>query len=155
MANRLVPTVVLVIALSGCAATYRPPAVPNQVASLEFSGPAANAMKAARRALVSAGYEITSADNESGTISTAPRNLHVTPREANCGTTMGLDYLKDNRTSTKVSFGVIVNDHQLTVRATVQGEYKPGEVDQDITLTCVSTGALEGDMLAQIKQDLK
>jgi hypothetical protein len=63
---------------------------------------------------------------------------------------MGIDYLKDKRTTTRVAFGLIAEDAKVTVKANIEGEYKPGAVDQNITLTCVSRGLLERDMAAKI-----
>jgi len=105
---------------------------------------------AAKRALVTEGYQITSTDEASGIISTAPRDMRMTPSDADCGTTMGIDYLKDNRTSTRVAIGVVVYSTEMEIKATVQGEYKPGSNTQDITLTCVSHGGLERDMIHKI-----
>jgi hypothetical protein len=59
--------------------------------------------------------------------------------------------LKDNRTSTRVAYSVIVDEERVTVRANVEGEYKPGAVDQDITLTCNSRGQLEQQLLQKIR----
>jgi hypothetical protein len=142
------------LALAGCAATYVAPPVPNQSAAVAITKPKPEILAAARRALVAAGYQITSFDDAAGIISTAPRDQHLTPIEANCGTTMGLDYLKDNRTDTRVAYGVIVSDGHLQVRANIEGQYKPGAVDQNITLTCVSLGVLDGDMVRQIESNL-
>ncbi|MFH4090619.1 hypothetical protein WAJ00_22120, partial [Acinetobacter baumannii] len=76
-------------------------------------------------------------------ISTATRDFRLTPELADCGTTMGIDYLKDNRTSTKVAYNILIADNSLDVRTTLQGDYKVGDVTQNITLTCVSRGVLE------------
>jgi hypothetical protein len=72
--------------------------------------------------------------------------------QGDCGTTMGIDYLKDNRTSTRVSYGLIVDDNRITIKANIEGEYKPGSVSQDMTLTCISRGLLERDLLEKIKE---
>ena len=97
------------------------------------------------------GYQITNADDSAGVISTAPRNLRLTPEQADCGTTVSLDYLKDNRTDTKVGYGVLVGDGSITIRTTIEGQYKPGAVDQNITLSCVSRGGLEQTLLTKIR----
>jgi hypothetical protein len=97
-----------------------------------------------KRALVLGGYQITNADDAAGVISTAPRSLRVTPAIADCGTTMSLDYLLDNRTDTRVAFGILAADGKLTIRTTIEGQYKPGSAEQNITLTCVSRGSLDG-----------
>jgi hypothetical protein len=100
--------------------------------------------------LVSDGNQITNSDEAAGTISTAPRNLRLTPEQADCGTTMGIDYLKDNRTSTRVAYGILAEENNLIVKANTEGEYKPGDAMQNITLSCVSRGVLERELLGRI-----
>lgn len=138
------------VLLSSCAMTYKAPSMVAASTTVSVSGSKADILRAAKQALVIDGYQITNSDDSAGVISTAPRDLHVTPTQANCGTTMGIDYLKDNRTSTRVAFGVVASDGSLTVKANIQGEYKPGAVDQNITLTCVSRGVLEQGVIADI-----
>ena len=151
MRNLGIFSVLLLIVTIGCAVTYNQPitSAPIIAEALHFSKD--EIFKVARQILVAEGYQISSADELSGTISTAPRNLRVTPEQADFGKTMGLDYLKDNRTSTRVAIGVIVDKGSITVKANIEGEYKPGDVIQNITLTCVSTGVLEKDILRKIK----
>lgn len=152
--NKYVFMVVTLFAIGGCAATYEAPDSLAQNASAKLSYPEPVVFKAAERALVNSGYQITNANLSAGVISTAPRDLHLTPREADCGTTLGLNYLKDNRTSTRVSMGVIIEKGKTTVQSNIQGEYRPGDVTQNITLTCVSKGLLETDMMDRIKAEL-
>jgi hypothetical protein len=137
--------------LVGCAMTYEQPRTLAQVIRTSVPGTKAEILRISKQVLVAEGFQITSADESAGIISTAPRNLRVTPSEVDCGTTMGIDYLKDNRTTTRVAFGIIAEDSQVTVKANIEGEYKPGAVDQNITLTCVSRGLLERDMAAKIR----
>ncbi len=154
MRLRVSPVVLVACVLAACAATYSAPSEPAQNASADVTSTRAQILIAARRSLVDAGYQITSSDDASGVISTAPRDLRITPAQADCGTTMGLDYLLDNRTDTQVSFGIIADDNHIDVRANVRAAYKPGAVDQNITLTCVSRGSLESDMITKIKERL-
>lgn len=140
----------LSLLLTGCAMNYKPPTALSPMATQRFNHSKSEMFAAARRALVVDGYQIISADLTSGTISTASRDQRVKPDIADCGTTMGIDYLLDNRTTTQVGMGVIVYDSEINVRASIRGEYKPGSVSQDITLTCVSKGRLERDMLQKI-----
>lgn len=146
--------VLLCVAVTGCAATYAPPITLNKSAVTKITKPKAEVLAAARRALVSNGYQITAFDDGAGVISTAPRDFRVYPEMADCGTTLGLDYLLDNRTTTRVAFGVIANAGKLEVKANIEGEYKPGSVDQNITLSCVSRGVLEHEMLRKIEANL-
>jgi hypothetical protein len=140
--------------LSACAATYKAPDTTATADTVIVRGSKADILQAAKQALVVDGYQITNSDDSAGIISTAPTDLHVTPGQANCGTTMGIDYLKDKRTATRVSFGIVAGDGSLTVKANIQGEYKPGAVDQNITLTCVSRGVLEQALIAKITASL-
>lgn len=141
---RLSIVLIAVTSLSACAMTYNPPSPRAYRAdSVTIEASQAQLMRAARIALVSEGYQIINADDGSGTISTAPKDLRLQPHEANCGTTMGIDYLKDKRTSTTVAAGIVVSDNSLLVRTTVAGTYKPGDVVQDITLSCYSRGSVE------------
>ena len=62
--------------------------------------------------------------------------------------------MKDNRTSTRVAYGLIVDDGRIQATSTIEGEYKPGAVDQNITLTCISRGVLEQSLLDKIRATL-
>lgn len=109
-------------------------------------------MKIVRRQLIAEGIQVINSDDASGTLTTMSLDFRLTPDLADCGTTMGLDYLKDNRTSSKVAYGLVVDDGTIAVRAVLQSEYKPGAVDQNITLTCVSRGVLEQRLLQKFAE---
>ncbi|WP_444914660.1 hypothetical protein ACJJIQ_05025 [Microbulbifer sp. ANSA003] len=140
----------LVVGLGGCAMTYEAPEVKNEPFATEHLSSKSEILKQAERALLLEGFQIQSSDPESGYISTSLKNWKLTPEQASCGTTMGIDYLKDNRTKTEVAFNVVVNDREVIIRSNIQGEYKPGAATQDITLTCVSLGVIEADMAEKI-----
>ena len=150
--TKILLAVIAAILVEGCAATYQGPTAINIGATERFTQSRAELFKAARRALVADGNQIMSADEASGTISTAARDFRLTPEMADCGTTMGLDYLKDNRTSGKLAWGLIIDDGRIEIRAQLQAEYKPGAVDQNITLTCRSRGTLENELAGRIRQ---
>jgi len=137
----------LVLIAGGCAMTYAPPVTISPVVASQVSDKAAT-MTRAKRALIERGERIEHIDDD--VIVTSMRNKKLTPAEADCGKTMGLDYLKDARTKTQLGYTVSVSGENLIVQANIQGEYKPGAVDQNITLTCVSRGVLEDDLLSAI-----
>ncbi len=141
--------------LVGCATTYKAPVTLNQSASEQVSATKDQIFKAAQRAVAINGEQIMSANADAGVISTAARDYRLTPDLADCGTTMGIDYLKDNRTSTKDAYNILIADNSLDVRTTLQGDYKVGDVTQNITLTCVSRGVLEQKMIQKIKAEIK
>jgi len=141
---------IAIVFVAGCAAAYRQPITVAAETSKEIVASQADILRAAKQVLVTEGFQITNADESAGVISTAPRNFRITPEQADCGTTMGIDYLKDNRTSSKIGYGILASDGKLIVKANIESEYKPGAVDQNITLTCVSRGILEPTLLAKI-----
>lgn len=141
---------VSVVMVAACAMTYEAPTAIAPRVSQPVNAAQKTIMDTAEQVLVGDGYQITYANDAAGTISTAPRDLHVTPEQANCGTTMGIDYLKDKRTETTVAFGVLAENNRVSVKATIQGNYRPGDPTQDITLTCVSRGVLESQLMNQI-----
>jgi hypothetical protein len=147
---RSISVIVLASLAVACATTYTQPITSAPRVSLGLSASKADILVAAKKILVSEGFAITSADDVAGVISTTPRNLRVTPEQADCGTTMGLNYLLDKRTSTRVGYGIVAEEGRVMVKATIEAEYKPGDVAQDITLTCVSRGQLESEMLTKI-----
>lgn len=136
--------------LAGCAMTYKAPTGPDQSVSVPHGLHKSDAFSKATRALLMQGFQIQSSDEESGYISSSMKNWRLTPRQADCGTTMGLDYLRDNRTKTEVAFNIVIDETTLNIRSNIHGEYKPGAVDQDITLTCISLGVIEKNLADQI-----
>ena len=149
---------IAVAVITGCAQMYTPPTTLSPSAVDNVNGKKQEMFNAASRALVANGYQVTSSDINAGIISTAPLDLRIEPEQADCGTVMGIDYLKDNRTSTRVAFGVVISDVKIEVKTTIQGEYKSGGGSggqSDIVLTCVSRGGLERDMLAKIRAEVR
>lgn len=153
--KKLLIASVLGLSLMGCATTYQAPISLNQSASESVTATKSQLFSASQRALAINGEQIMSANADAGVISTAARDFRLTPLLADCGKTMGLDYLKDNRTSTKVAYNILIGDNSLEVRTTLQGDYKVGDTVQNITLTCVSRGILEQEMVKKIKAEIK
>ena len=147
---RRISLLLVVMSLIGCAGTYAPPVTREHLTATTVGATKTDIFRTAQQVLVTEGYQITNADEMAGTISTAPRNLRVTPLEVDCGTTMGLDYLKDVRTSTRVAVGLVIGEGTLTAKANIEGEYKPGSAIQNITLTCVSRGVIEQALVEKI-----
>jgi len=111
-------------------------------------------MKVSARVLVEQGFQISSVDEASGTISTAPKRVRVSPLEADCGTTMGIDYLKDKRTMTTAAFGLVIDESAISIRAEIAGQYLTGNVYQGVNMLCVSKGKLEAVLLENIGRAL-
>ena len=140
----------LCLLVTGCAATYQQPTTAAPEISQSISGSVPVLLRVAKQVLVAEGFQITNADDSAGVISTALKDIRLTPELADCGTTLGLDYLKDNRTSSKIGYGVIASENKVTIKASMTATYLPGNDSQSITLTCVSRGVLEDQMLNKI-----
>ncbi len=140
----------LALIITGCATTYQAPVTQSKIYTGNHNSSKGNLMAKAKKILLLEGFQIQSTDDEAGYISTSLKNWKLAPEEASCGTTMGLDYLKDKRTKTEVAFNVIIDETTISIRSNIQGEYKPGAVDQDITLTCVSKGVIEKKLAQKI-----
>ena len=146
-----IAVVALVAAIAaGCAATYVPPTGTAQPLSVSVKANREQIIRTAQRVLALEGVQVLSADTNVGIMSAGPWLPRLTPAHANCGTTMGIDYLKDNRTETTAMLTVIADDDKLTIKTSMSASYKPGAVDQDIKLTCVSRGVLERELADKI-----
>lgn len=145
-------TLIAATIASGCAVTYQPPAISEANFSIPSPAPKNEVMKQAKSLLLQEGYQIQYADEESGVISTSRKNIRIGPAHADCGSTMGLNYLEDNRTETSSSVSVIITEESVEVRSNIEANYRPGDVSQDITLSCVSKGLIENRILQGIQK---
>lgn len=153
MKNTLL-TALIAATLTGCAMTYKQPDTLATTFSKPLPASKQSILAAAKRTLIDDGYQLTYADADAGIISTAPRNFRITPAQADCGTTMGIDYLKDNRTSSRLGYGISATEGAITIKANIESEYKPGDTLQNITLSCVSRGMLEAELFSKISAAL-
>lgn len=140
-----------VFLLIGCAMTYAPPTFAPKDFVKEVPMSKEEILKRAKQSLVLEGYQIQIIDENAGIITTSFRQKKLTENECDCGTTMGLPYIKDNRTVTNVALSVIADGKQLRIKASITGEYlKAVDVVQSITFDCVSTGLIEKRLFEKI-----
>ena len=66
---------------------------------------------------------IVSSDKNAGVISTGKRQMNLSENECDCGTTMGIPYIKDKRTIKNVSIGIVMSENRITIKPTIEGEY--------------------------------
>lgn len=134
----------VVSGMGGCAATYKAPEMVNTVYEVSV-GDVPGAVSKIKSQLVVDGYTIASSD--SGLVSTMPKLVRLTPRDADCGTTMGIDYLKDERTSSTVAVNVIGENGKVRVVTNINAEYLKGDSTQSKSMHCVSRGTIERRLL--------
>ncbi|TQF67684.1 hypothetical protein [Pseudoalteromonas luteoviolacea] len=138
------------ILATGCAGTYQAPKSQEKTITASHNKSINEVLNSAKKVLILEGYQIQTHDDQAGIISTSLKNLKLKPEQADCGTTMGIDYLKDKRTKTEVALSIIVNNDSIIVKSNIHGEYKPGSVANDITLTCISKGDIESKILDKV-----
>lgn len=123
--------------------------------TVSLPGSQAALFDATKRALLLQGYTIQESDRHAATISTAPRPQRLDANDCDCGTTLGLPYIKDKRTSTTVALGVIVRDGELTIVPSIHGTYLPSDVNQSISFDCVSKGTIERAFADTVRRQLQ
>ena len=152
---KAVLSLTIVTFLIGCAATYQLPSSTQRDFTRTINGSKEAIFNAAKQVLVLEGYQIVSSDKHAGVISTGKRQMNLTENECDCGTTMGLPYIKDKRTITNVSIGIVVSENRITIKPTIEGEYLKGNATQGIDLHCVSTGKIEETLFNKVAQAIK
>lgn len=115
--------------------------------------PMEQAWTKAMQALASSGYAVQSAVKEAGSISTAKKTVRLTSDEADCGTYMGIGYIKDDRTVLGVTYSLFLKSAgagttDVTVNTNIDGTYQAGNNTK--MLDCFSKGALEKAILDKI-----
>lgn len=138
------------LSLAGCASAYKAPGQSARDVTVEHGSTQSAVFKAARRALVLEGFQIQSFDGETGIISTSRKVVKLSPDDADCGSTMGINYLLDDRTKTEAALNVVVGERSVTISSIIEGEYLPGAAVYGRHLQCVSLGVLEERIAASI-----
>lgn len=101
------------------------------------------------RTLIGKGFTLSSKSD--GIIITTAKIVRLTTKEASCGSLMGLPYIKDNRTITRLSYSVtLIDSTMVTVATNIEGVFNSHAGATTITLICTSTGSLERSLLSDI-----
>jgi len=136
--------------LIGCAVTYQQPSLKPSSVIIKHNSTRSAIFSQTKLVLVSNGLTISYIDEANGIIQTESNNVDLDESDCDCGSTMGLDYIQDNRTNTTVSYHIIIDDKTIAVKANIEGDYLKGDPTQGIQLVCVSTGKLENEMINKI-----
>ncbi len=152
--------VILVTILSfGCGSLhYAPPTSHPVSVTRPVDATKSELFLASKKVLMLDGFQIANADPELGIISTTQKQMKLTVSDVDCGSTMGINYMKDKRTITRVSVLIECNDNSLNVKCNITGEYGKGWGEQStlqgIDLTCVSKGTMENTLIDKIISSL-
>lgn len=143
--------IVFCVLFAGCAAAYKVPDHKDYVYKFEYHKNKEQIILNIKKVLLLNGFQISSYDDKSGLISTEKKQIETDPLYADCGKTMGIDYLKDKRSKIYLMLNFIVDDSLVTIVSNISGEYKPGDPIYDVDLKCNSKGFYEERLLDQIR----
>ncbi len=144
----------IILLFAGCAATYKPPITAPQAFEKSFAIQKAELFTQTLQAVVEQGYNVTASDKDAGIISTAKTEKRLDETYCDCGTTMGIDYMKDKRTVTKVGFNFTVMDNLVKIKTNISGAYLSTDPIHGKQFECVSKGKLENEMFAKIASEM-
>ncbi|WP_138708173.1 hypothetical protein [Desulfocurvibacter africanus] len=152
---RLLPLLFfLIVSTYGCAATYTPSKLEPKQHQLSVAASKQEILSSVKTILVLEGYQLSSSDNEVGILTTSPRMIPLSYNDCDCGETMGIPYIKDNRTHTFVTVGVVAADNLITLKTDIKGEYLKNDPVYGMEMKCVSLGTLENELLKKIGASL-
>ena len=144
--------VVFAVTVLGCATTYKPPILSPTEFVGNVQGSREGLLKVTKQVLAMEGFQIQNSDDGSGTISTSFRQKRLNEQYCDCGTTLGLPYIKDKKTVTSVALGIVVDENKIIIKANIAGEYlKNVDAVQSIAFDCVSTGLLEKEIFEKVQ----
>ena len=153
--NRFTGPVLAALTITGCSFNYVPPIFEERNFSIKHGSKQESVLARSKKILKEEGFEIHSGDYKQGSITTVYREIKVSPQQGDCGAMLGMDYLYDNRTSTMVSFDLMVDSTTLTIDAKIKGNYQPNLGKDEETLECISYGVIEERLANKILKNLK
>lgn len=149
--KNLICIVLAAALLPGCAWNYQQPQSAAKPVVVQVAGTKDQIFQKVMAALLDEGYSIASSDRALGIISTQRRQMTLTPTDADVGSTWGIDYLKDKRTTTFVTVTIRVSDGQAVIRSNIEAEYLPENPTYGKRMTGVSKGTLEAKIAAHLR----
>jgi hypothetical protein len=108
-------------------------------AALKSSKSRVDAMRALKGFLEPLGWTLATYDESAGRLVTAPRDLRLTPEQADCGTNAGSPYLASSGTQTQLVLDFTVADQVAIARFGARGVYQPDKAGAGTPLRCTPT----------------
>lgn len=106
---------------------------------------------AIREVLTDQGYQVPYASKADGMVTATFRNAKLSAAEADCGSMLGIPYLKDSRAYTNVDVTVTAIDDAMTLDVRIYGALRLGLGLEDKELHCTSTGLIEEKLSGLIR----
>lgn len=148
-------TAVFLFLFVACSATYKSPETIKQTYTFNFSASKEQIYNAIITAISQEGYVVAYSDRELGIINTGMSRKELTEIDCDCGTTMGIPYIKDKRTVTDVALNFTIFDNKFEIRTNITGEYLPNDPVYGKKFECVSLGTIEENLYRRIISHLR
>jgi hypothetical protein len=145
------PILALCILQLGCSALYREPQATYQPLVINSDLTKGDLFAKVVRALIAEGYTPAIADRELGLITSQRREMALGVDDVDLGTTMGINYVKDNRTTEFVTVTIQISDKSAEIRADIDGEYLPNDPANGKRMKGVSLGTVEKKIADRLK----
>lgn len=139
------------VALCACNTMYEAPKILSAPRVFSVTGTKETLYQKAAAALIAEGFAITSSDAGLGIISTHRREMVLTEADVDLGTTMGIAYIKDKRTTEYVTVTIQVEADKATIRTDIDGEYLPNDAVYGKKMKGVSKGTIEQKIADRMK----
>lgn len=137
--------------LLGCSALYREPQATYKPLVIISELSKGELFTKAVKALIAEGYTPAVADRELGLITSQRRQMILGVDDVDLGTTMGLNYVKDNRTVEFITITIQVGDKSVEIRTDIDGEYLPNDPANGKRMKGVSLGTTEKKIAERMK----
>lgn len=108
-------------------------------------------VQAIREVLTDQGYQVPYASKADGMVTATFRNAKLSAADADCGSMLGMSYLKDSRAYTNVDVTVTSIDDAMNLDVKIYGALRLGLGLEDKELYCTSTGLIEEKLSRLIK----
>lgn len=110
--------------------------------AIDYAGRLEAGLAASRKVFELHGYTVS--DDATAGLVTAARQIKLSAAQADCGSIMGIGFIRDKRAETTVLLVATVDESRICVRLAIDG------VVHDNILTCSSMGTLEKSLAAEI-----
>lgn len=149
--KRFITLLFTALLAAGCASSYKEPLTVASAYTFDVPGSAEEVFKKASSALIAEGYAIASADPTLGILSTQRRQMALTPADVDVGSTWGIDYMKDKRTTTYVTATIQTSAGKAVIRTDIDAEYLPNDPAFGKRMKGASRGTLEQRLAAHLR----
>ncbi|MCP4545115.1 MAG: hypothetical protein GY835_01460 [bacterium] len=140
--------ILVLLLLVGCALTYKGPKIEQRTYTKEVPFQAEVLHKKITGVLFNQGFAIAS--DSPGMVTTERKIEDLNDKQADCGSTGGIPYLRDSRTTTWLTISIRYENGRVGIRTIIEGEFMPNDPLGGKKFECVSKGVIERVLFERI-----